>query len=613
MKIIPIFIPHAGCPYKCVYCDQHRISGAVKMPTVKEVKSIIKRNLKTISKDEDVEVAFFGGTFTFLPESLQKEYLDAAYPYTLRMSTHPEAVSLKAMKVFKKKGGRLVELGIQSLDKGVLKNIKRETSTATIKNAARYIKKAGLKLGVQIMLGLPGDTLEKSIKTAKELIKLKPETVRIYPTLVIKGTELAKMRYKPLSLKEAIHQATKAADIFEAQGVKVIRIGLHPSRDLASRKTVIAGPYHPAFGEMVRSRQMRNKIIGESGCFPTPHPEAPFDYAQGKLRAEGSIEILRSAQDGPFIRRKNSPRGQIIGLVKDRYVANRSRIEVHVPRNMVSFVSGHKGSEKKFLERYFGVSVNLFHRVGGQNGHLRGVPKVMIRDIRRGIAVIDPRMPKKAKEKLKRLNYYIAEVPFHKRLARPVRGHVDMMLFRHGGKVIYEPQLEDIANLLRQNGYRCIKGEKIKSEKYPKDIIYNACAVDNSIIHYKGRIEKNIKKLKLRHLPISQGYAKCSIVPVNKRAIITSDSKIRDIWVNRGRKGLLVKPGHVKLPGYKTGFIGGASGVNDRVVFFVGSLKYHPDGGKIRDFIRGRDKGIIELYDGPLYDVGTVLFFSCKF
>jgi len=550
MKIIPVFIPHAGCLYKCVYCDQHRISGAVKIPTACEVKSIIRRNLKTISKDEDVEVGFFGGTFTFLPEALQEQYLNAAYPYTLRMSTHPEAVSLKAMKVFKKKGGRLVELGIQSLDKTVLKKIKRETSVNVINAAAKCIKKAGLKLGVQVMLGLPGDTLEKSIKTAKELIKLKPETARIYPTLVIKGTELAKMRYKPLSLKQAIHQAAKVADIFEAGGVKVIRIGLHPSRDLASKKTVIAGPYHPAFGEMVRSRQMRNKIIG---------------------------------------------------LVKDRYLANRSRIEVYAPRNMFSFVSGHKGDEKKFLEEYFKSPVCLFQtRPPKADGF-------EIKDARKDIAIIDPRMPKKAKEKLKRLNYYIIEAPLHKKLARPVKGHVDMMLFRHGDRVIYEPELENIANLLRQNEYICIKGENIKSGKYPKDIIYNACAVDDSIIHYKGRIESKIKKLKLRHLPVSQGYAKCSIIPVDKRAIITSDSKIRDIWINRGREGLLVKPGHVKLPGYKTGFIGGASGVNDRVVFFVGNLKHHPDGDKIRDFIRRRGKGVIELYDGPLYDVGTVM------
>ncbi|MBU1006955.1 MAG: radical SAM protein, partial [Candidatus Omnitrophica bacterium] len=210
MKIIPLFIPHAGCPYKCVYCDQHVISGAVTMPSAADIRHIIERNLKTIPKGEDIEVAFFGGTFTFLPESLQEKYLDTVYPYVkkkiisgIRMSTHPEAVSLKAMKMFKRKGGCLVELGVQSLDKGVLRKIKREMPPDAVKKAAGNIKKAGLKLGVQVMLGLPGDTLEKAISTAEKLIKLKPETARIYPTLVIKGTELARQYkkgiYKPLT------------------------------------------------------------------------------------------------------------------------------------------------------------------------------------------------------------------------------------------------------------------------------------------------------------------------------------------------------------------------------------------------------------------------------
>ncbi|MDP8229749.1 MAG: radical SAM protein [Candidatus Gorgyraea atricola] len=540
MKIIPIFIPHAGCPYKCVYCDQHRISGVVRMPTAEEVKSIIKRNLKTIPKEEDVEVAFFGGTFTFLPERVQERYLDAAKPHTLRMSTHPASISLKAMKMFKKKGGRIVELGIQSLDKGVLKKIKRE---GDVRNAVKCIKKAGLKLGVQVMLGLPGDTLEKSIETAKKLTKLKPETARIYPTLVIKGTELAKMKYKPLTLEKAIDQAAKVADIFESGGVKVIRIGLHPSKDLGSKKTMLAGPYHPAFGEMVRARQMRNRII----------------------RA-----------------------------VKDRFVANRSCIEIHVPENMFSLVSGHKGTEKKFLEKYFSVKIVIREDKGGWG---------KIRDARRNIAIIDPKMPRKAKDKLKRLNFHVAEVPLHKKLAKPVAGHVDMMLFKHGNKIIYEPSLEKIAGLLRQNGYNCIKGEPITFSKYPKDIIYNACSINYHIIHYKGKIEKNIKSLKAKHVLVNQGYAKCSIVPVDKDRIITSDKGIKELWKN----SLFVKSGHVKLPGYKTGFIGGSSGVTDKVVFFVGKL----ENKSIRDFIRKSGKGIIELYNGPLYDVGTILFLPC--
>ncbi len=570
MKIIPIFIPHAGCPYKCVYCDQRKISGARSMPAVREIQSIIKRNLKTIHKGEKVEVAFFGGTFTFLPADLQEKYLDAVQPFskTLRMSTHPEAVCSKAMARFKKKGGRMVELGIQSLDKEVLKKIKRETSLDSVKDAARCIKKAGLRLGVQIMLGLPGDNLQKSIYTAKKLIKLKPETARIYPTLVIKGTGLARQykkgKYKPLSLEHAIAQAAIITDIFERSDVRVIRIGLHPSRDLDSKATMLAGPYHPAFGEMVRSRQMRNKIIG---------------------------------------------------AIKDKYVANRSRIEIHAPGNMFNLISGHKKEEKKFLEKHFGAPVIL--RKGARFG---------IKDIRKDIVIIDPRMPRLAKYRLKKLNYHAVEAPLHDKLQRPIKGHVDMMLFAHLFKakpwtasvqglalnrIVYEPQLENIAGLLRQNGYRCVKGERIKSSKYPKDIIYNACAVDSHIIHYKGKIEKNIREIKTGHILVGQGYAKCSIVPVDKKHIITSDKGIKDAWEKRGGKALLIEPGHVKLPGYRTGFIGGAAGVDEKKVFFVGSLDSHPDGQAIRDFIGRCGRDIIELYPGPLYDVGTIVILPC--
>jgi len=533
------------------------------MPAVAEIHSIIRRNLETIAKGEEVEVAFFGGTFTFLPEELQEKYLRAVYPYvkkgviaSIRMSTHPEAVTLESMERFKKKGGRLVELGIQSLDTDVLKRIKREVSFKVVKYAADRIKKAGLNLGIQVMLGLPGDTIEKSIKTAKKLIKLKPETARIYPTLIIKGTELAerykKEKYRPLSIDKAIEQAAVISDIFENAGVKVIRIGLHPSRDLDSPRTVLAGPYHPAFGEMARARQMRNRIIK---------------------------------------------------AIRTRYARNRSHIEIHMPKKMFNLISGHKGRDRKFLEQYFGAPILIKENKGRQE-------KIM--DIRRDIAVIDPRMPKQAKEKLKKLNYFIAEAPLRKKFHKPVQGHADMMIFRYKDTVVYEPGLERIAELLRHNGYRCIKGECLESGRYPKDIIYNACAIGGCIIHYKGKIEKNIKGIKAKHMPVNQGYAKCSIVPVDNKRIITSDKGIKETWEKKGGIALLVRPGYVRLPGYDAGFIGGATGENNRVVIFVGRLDAHPDSQTIKDFIKKSGKGIIELYNGPLYDVGTIFLFECS-
>ena len=494
MKIIPIFISHAGCPYRCIYCDQHKISGALKLPAIKEIKSTIDRNLKTIPGHERVEVAFFGGTFTLLPGPLQKKYLETVYPYVkskkisgIRMSTHPEAVTEKSMKLFKKMGGCLVELGVQSLDKAVLKKANRLMDFNTIKNAADVIKKYKLDLGVQVMLGLPGDTLEKSIKTAEKLIELKPKTARIYPAIVLKGTALAdlfkKGQYKPLSMEQAIEWSAKVCDVFEKARVKVIRIGLHPSKNLNSKGVVLSGPYHPRFGQMARSAQTWGKPI----------------------------------------------------------------------------------------------------------------------------AVIDPRMPRKAKLKLKQMGYYIAEVPLHPKLAKPVRGHPDMMLFYHGKKVIYEPRLENIAGILRNNGYECIKGERIKSHRYPKDIIYDACSIGKFIICYKGKIEKHIQNLKAKFIRVRQGYVKCSIVPIDDKYIITSDKGIKDKW--KTRASLLTRPGLVRLAGYKTGFIGGASGVHKDKVFFIGSLRHHPDGECIREFIEKRGKKIIELCDGQLFDGGSILFF----
>ena len=496
MKIIPIFIPHAGCPYRCIYCDQHKISGATKIPSEKDIKSVIDRNLKTIPQRERVELAFFGGTFTLLPEALQKKYLETVSPYVknkkiagIRMSTHPESVTEKSIKLFKKMGGCLVELGVQSLDKEVLKKCNRMVDFNIIKTACRIIKSSGLDLGVQVMLGLPGDTLLKSINTAKKLIELRPKTARIYPAIVIRGTKLAglfrKGRYKPLSMEQAVHWSANVCDVFEKSGVKVIRIGLHPSKDLDSKGVVLAGPYHPRFGQMARLAQAWGKPV----------------------------------------------------------------------------------------------------------------------------AVIDPRMPEKAKLKLKQMGYYVLEAPLHPKLAAPVKGHPDMMLFSYAKKVIYEPHLEKIAGLLKGNGYVCVKGESIKSSAYPADIIYDACSVGKSIIRYDGKIERHIENLKAKFIRVKQGYAKCSIAPVDDKGIITSDKSIKDIW---GKSALLVKPGRIKLPGYDTGFIGGASGTHKDRVFFIGSLKNHPDGLAIREFIKNRGKKIIELYDGPLYDAGSIFFFEAS-
>jgi hypothetical protein len=236
---------------------------------------------------------------------------------------------------------------------------------------------------------------------------------------------------------------------------------------------------------------------------------------------------------------------------------------------------------------------------------------VKIKDLRKDISVIDPKMPDKAKIRLKQMGYYVIEAPLHPQLEKSVKGHPDMMLFSYGRKVIYEPHLKKIAALLRYNDYECVEGGKLVSSQYPKDIIYDACAVGNSIIRYKGEIERHIEKLRCKFLKVKQGYVKCSVVPIDNKHIITSDKGIYDKWIASDRHAcsLHIRHGYIKLPGYKTGFIGGASGVHKDRVFFIGALKNHPDGSAIKDFIKKRGKKIVELYDGPLYDAGSILFF----
>jgi len=566
VKIIPIFIPHAGCPYRCIYCDQHKISGAVTRPSIKDIHAIIERNLKTISDDERVEIAFFGGTFTLLRVEEQRKYLDAAYSYIkagrvygIRISTHPEAVSKETIRLFKQKGGYLVELGIQSLDKTVLKRSGREMDLKIIVDAIKCIKDSNLEFGVQVMIGLPGDTLRKSIKTVETLIKFGPKTARIYPTIVLKGTKLAELyrrgRYRPLSMEEAIEWSAKLYDIFDRNGVSVIRIGLHPSRELISKRAVVAGPFHISFGEMVRARNMRYRIMR---------------------------------------------------LIGDKVVPNRSRLEFVGSEEMFGFIAGHKKKEKKFLEAYYKVKVVF------KNSHKQkcSSPRanLLMKDIRKTIAIIDPRMPVEAKKRLEKMGYFIVEISRHKLLPEPVRGHVDMMLFKYNDIVIYEPSLENIAELLRANGYSCIKGRPILSSKYPEDIIYNACGIGTKIICYSGSVERHIEDLDCKFIRVRQGYTKCSVIPVDEDSIITSDRFIKDAWEKEGGVALLVQPGYIKLPGYKSGFIGGATGVTDDSIVFVGSLEAHPDSEPIRSFIKKSGKKIIELYNGPLYDVGTIFF-----
>ena len=260
---IPIFVPELACPHQCIFCDQRKISGQEDIPSVKEIQDKIQSYLETIPvKRSRVEIGFFGGSFTGIPMDQMIEYLSTAAEFVkgrrvegIRISTRPDYIDEKILKILKKYKVQTIELGAQSLDEKVLSKSGRGHTVEDVEKAAKMIKEAGFNLGLQMMIGLPYDTKEKAMYTAQRIVDLGADNTRIYPTLVIKGTQLEKMykegKYSPMRISEAILWAKDLYLFFEKTNVNVIRIGLHPSEELDSEHSLVAGPFHPSFKELV--------------------------------------------------------------------------------------------------------------------------------------------------------------------------------------------------------------------------------------------------------------------------------------------------------------------------------------------------------------------------
>ncbi len=267
--IIPFYINHTGCPQQCVFCNQHRISGRKGgFPDKDTITSTINTYLDSWKGSGRREVAFYGGSFTAIDSSIQEGLLAAVSPFidegqidSIRISTRPDFIDLDVLSFLKVRGVSTIELGIQSMDDEVLLASGRGHSAGDSIRACELVKAYGFKLGCQLMPGLPGDSSEKSLDGAGQVAKLEPDFVRIYPTLVIEGTELAGLynggTFIPLDLDSAVDLCAAMVEIFREKGIDVIRVGLQPEASLEA--SVIAGPYHPAFGEMVESSIFLNK------------------------------------------------------------------------------------------------------------------------------------------------------------------------------------------------------------------------------------------------------------------------------------------------------------------------------------------------------------------
>ena len=256
---IPIFIPHMGCPNLCVFCDQRSISGKMNFDE-SHVREEIEEGLATIERDAETEIAFFGGSFTGIDRALMCRLLDVAQKYidrgrvsAIRLSTRPDYIDREVLDILSRYGVKTVELGLQSMDDGVLAASRRGHDTAAAEKACALVKEYGFSLVGQMMIGLPGSSAEKEKRTAERLCELGVDAVRIYPTVVFEGTELCAMArsgsYTPLDEQKAIDRTKIALRVFAERGVPCIRVGLCASERLASSE-VYGGANHSAIGEL---------------------------------------------------------------------------------------------------------------------------------------------------------------------------------------------------------------------------------------------------------------------------------------------------------------------------------------------------------------------------
>lgn len=271
--IIPIFVPHKGCPFDCVFCNQKKITGLTKEITYEDVELQIKEYLNTIKNihEKHVEIAFFGGSFTGIEINRQKELLSIAAKWKnrgiikdIRISTRPDYVNYGIMEFLQKYGVSIIELGVQSMDKDVLMASGRGHTPEDVKNAIKVIKQFHIKLGLQMMVGLPKDNMQKVNKSTEDIIALRPDFVRIYPTLVVRDTYLEKMylegQYNPLSLEEAVLITKNVLLKFLKHEIPVIRIGLQPTENILLGKEIVTGPFHPTFRQLVESQVYKEML-----------------------------------------------------------------------------------------------------------------------------------------------------------------------------------------------------------------------------------------------------------------------------------------------------------------------------------------------------------------
>lgn len=333
--IIPIFISHSGCPHRCIFCDQEKItSQSVRPVGGDDVREVLEKaiNSRRFDIKRNPEVAFYGGTFTGLPKDRITRLLEAVAPYirdrlisSIRVSTRPDFIDEECLKIMKDFHVSTVELGVQSLDEDVLLMARRGHTVGDVIRAVQILKRNGFKVGIQLMPGLPGDSEERFRDTIEKIIGLDPDMARVYPALVIKGTGLARMYeegcYRPLTLEKGVDLCAQGVARLEANGIPVIRIGLMSSPSLLEERRIVSGPWHPAFGFLVRSA-IHQKAI---------EPDLPAPGTAKGIRIfapERKIPLIRGYKNRGIRMIEEKTGAEVLGItVDDNLPGGRVRIE----------------------------------------------------------------------------------------------------------------------------------------------------------------------------------------------------------------------------------------------------------------------------------------------
>jgi histone acetyltransferase (RNA polymerase elongator complex component) len=341
--IIPIFVPHKGCPNDCIFCDQKKISGQTDEMTPDKIREIADTHLSTAGPEAFVEIAFYGGSFTAIDKEQQEEFLRQAWSYIetgrvseIRISTRPDRIDEDILDMLKRYGVRTIELGVQSLDDDVLRSSMRGHDSQAVYRSASLIKETGFRLGIQIMTGLPGDTREKCLETARKVVALSPDLVRIYPVLVIRGTGLEKLmtkgEYRPQTLEEAVDLCSEMLRLFEDNGINVIRVGLQSTEKIREGigSDVLAGPVHPAFRQLAQAKVLLKRI-------------------------EERIEEIMKTKHSADVRDLITDSHKLAANTRE-FATYASELVIHTGTSNVSDVIGQKRSNIKALKRKYGFS-----------------------------------------------------------------------------------------------------------------------------------------------------------------------------------------------------------------------------------------------------------------